>query len=142
MEPQTDLHREARPPDFEDERSLGELFGELTRDFGTLVSQQIELAKTELRDDVSRASKAGALLGSAAAAAHFCLLLVSFALAWGLAEVMPEGFAFLIVAAVWGIAATLLYVFGRDQLRYVRPVPEETIDTLKEDMQWAKQQLK
>jgi hypothetical protein len=125
-----------------DDRKLGELFGDLSREFSTLMRQEVELAKAELREEASKAGKAGGMLGGAALAGLFCLLMLSFAAAWGLAEVMPTGVAFLLVAVVYGVTAAVLFVVGRAHLRQVRPVPEETVDTLKEDAQWAKAQLK
>jgi hypothetical protein len=122
--------------------SLGDLFGDLSRDFTTLMRQEVELAKTELREEAAKAGKAGGMFGGAAVAGYMCLLLLSFAAAWGLSEVIPEGFAFLIVAAVYGIAAAVLFMKGRSQMREVRPVPDETVETLKEDVQWAKAPLK
>ena len=71
---------------------------------------------------------------------YMTIVLLSFAAAWGLAELMAVGWAFLIVAVVWGLAAAVLYLRGRDQLRKVHPKPEHTIDTLKEDVRWAKNQ--
>jgi hypothetical protein len=134
--------RHTPTPDGHDERKLGDLFADLSRDFSTLMRQEVELAKTEIRDEARRAGKAGGMLGAAAIAGYFCLLLLSFAAAWGLSEVVPEGVAFLIVAAVYGIAAAALFLTGRRRLREVHPVPDDTVETLKEDVQWAKAQLK
>jgi flagellar motor component MotA len=125
-----------------DDRKLGELFADLSRDFSTLMRQEVELAKAELRDEATKAGKAGGMLGGAGVAGLFCLLLLSFAAAWGLANVMPAGVAFLLIGVLYGIAAAWLFVTGRAQLRRVRAVPEETVDTLKEDVQWAKAQLR
>jgi Putative Actinobacterial Holin-X, holin superfamily III len=127
---------------YEDDRKLGELFADLSRDVSTLVRQEVQLAKTELRDEVSKAGKAGGMLGGAALMGLYCLLLLAFAAAWGLSEVVPEGVAFLIVGVVFGIVAAVLFVVGRAKLRQVRPVPNETVETLKEDVQWAKAQVK
>lgn len=125
-----------------EDRSLGELFGDLTADMGTLVRKEIELAKVEIKEEVAKSGKAGGMLGGTAVAALLAVNLLSFALAWGLAEVMPEGFAFLLVGVLWAIAAAVLYTRGRSELQKVNPVPEQTIETLKEDVQWAKQQTK
>jgi len=124
------------------EPTLGELFGALTADMSTLMRKELELARIEVREEVAKGSRAGGILGATAVAAYMALLLVSFALAWGLATVMPTGFAFLIVGALYAIAAGVLYSKGRTELRKVRPVPEQTVETLKEDVQWAKQQMK
>lgn len=129
-------------PGATDDRSLGELFGDVTRDMGTLVRQEIELAKVEIKEEVSRAGRAGGMLGGTAIAALMALLLLSFAAAWGLSELVPEGVAFLIVGLAYAAVAAVLYTKGRAELQNVNPVPEQTIDTLKEDAQWAKQRIK
>ena len=136
-----DVREQARPAPERDERSLGELFGELNREFSHLVRQEVQLAKTELREEAAKAGKAAGMLGGAGVAAQFALLLLSFAAAWGLAEVIPVGFAFLIVGAVYAIVALVLFVRGRSQLKQVSPVPDQTIETLK-DVQWAKAPMK
>lgn len=125
-----------------DDRTIGELLGDATRDLGTLVRQEIELAKVEIKDEVTRAGKAGGMLGGTAIAAWMSLLLLSFAAAWGLSEVMPEGVAFLIVGLAFAAVAAVLYLKGREELKNVNPVPQQTIDTLKEDAQWARQRIK
>jgi hypothetical protein len=125
-----------------DERSLGDLFSELSAEFSTLVRQEVELAKAELRQEAAKAGKAGGILGGAALAAYLSVLLLSFAIAWGLAAVMPAGFAFLIVGVVYGVVAAVLFQEGKSRVRRVRAVPEQTVETVKEDVQWAKAQLK
>jgi uncharacterized membrane protein YqjE len=120
--------------------SLGELFGRMTNDFSTLVRKEMELAKVEMKEEVGRAGKAGSAFGGAAAAGLMALILLSFAVAWGLAEIMPEGFAFLIVGAVYAVVAAVLFSAGRKKLQQVNPVPEQTVETLKEDAQWLRDQ--
>ena len=68
-------------------------------------------------------------------------VLLSFAAAWGLAEVVPEGVAFLIVGGTYGLVALALAALGRQRLKTATPVPEQTVETLKEDVAWAKQQM-
>jgi uncharacterized membrane protein YqjE len=124
------------------DQSIGQLLSEAAGDISELLRKEVELAKVELREEASKASKAGAKLGAAAVAGHFALLLASFALAWGLAEVMPAGWAFLIVAVVYAIVAAVLYFNGRKQLRNVSPKPRQTVETLKEDASWAREQTR
>jgi hypothetical protein len=120
--------------------SLGELFSHLTSDLSGLLRDEIDLAKVELKEEVSKAGKAGGMFGGASVAALLTALLLSFAAAWGLAEVMAAGWAFLIVGVLWGLVAGFLYLQGRQQLQHVDPTPHDTIATLKEDVQWAKKQ--
>ena len=129
---------EVRPPTTE--ASLGELFSRLTTDLSGLVRDEVELAKVELKEDISDVGRAGGMLGGAAVAGYLAIVLVSFAAAWGLAELMPVGVAFLIVAALWGVAGYVLYLRGREQFQKTDLKPEQTITTLEEDVQWAKNQ--
>jgi uncharacterized membrane protein YqjE len=124
-----------------DEPSLGELFGELTQEFGQLVRSEMELARVELKEEAGRAGRAGAMLGGAAAAGYLALVLLAFAAAWGLAEVIEPGWAFLVVGVVVGAVAAALAVSGRNRLREVSPVPDQTVETLKEDARWARAQV-
>ena len=120
--------------------SLGELFSHLTSDLSALMRDEMQLAKIELKEEVGRAGRAGGLLGGAAFAGYMVVVTLSFALAWGLAEVMAVGWAFLIVGVIWAVVAAFLYLRGRQQLNAVKLVPEQTVETLKEDVQWAKNQ--
>lgn len=131
-----DLSVQPKQPD----KSLGELFTSMTADLSTLMRKEVELAKVEVKEEANQAAKAGAMLGAGAFSAYLALLFVSFALAWLLDAVMPTALAFLIVAVLYGIAAAVLLPKGRDRLKAVHPIPEQTADTLKEDVQWAKAQ--
>lgn len=118
--------------------SLGELFSTLTSDLSALVHDEIELAKVEITADVKEVGKSGGLLGGAALAGYMAVLLGSFALAWGLAELMAEGLAFLIVTVIWGGVGAALFVTGRKKMQAASLKPEQTVQTLKEDVTWAK----
>lgn len=131
--------RDATEP-IEADKSLGQLISELSSDFSDLVSTQLELAKVEIKEEVSRAGKGAGMLTGGALAAYLAVVVLSFAAAWGLSEAMPTGFAFLIVGLAWAVVAGVLMLIGRNQLRMVHPVPEQTKETLKEDVEWAKQQ--
>ncbi|NYH51459.1 MULTISPECIES: phage holin family protein [Nocardiopsis] len=121
-----------------EERSLSELLGEVTGDLQTLFRQEIALAKAEAREEAKKAGKASGLLGGAAVAAYLAVLLASLALMFGLAELIGLGWAALVVAVLWAIAGAVLFTMGRKQMRQVSPKPERTIETLREDAQWAK----
>jgi hypothetical protein len=122
------------------EPTLGELVAGMTADFGTLVRKELELAEAEVREEAKTSGKAAGMLGAAGLAAHFALLFVSFALAWGLAEIMPEGFAFLLVGILYAVAAFVLAKQGKERMQAVR-APQNTIDTVKEDVAWAKARM-
>ncbi len=93
--------------------------------------QELALAQAELKREATTTGKAAGALGAAGFAGYMTVLFLSIALWWGLANVMDEGWAALVVAVLWGIAGAVLFVTGRKKLREVRPVPERTVDTLK-----------
>lgn len=120
------------------EHSLGELVGEIGEDLSKLFRQEIELAKTEIREEAGKAGKAAGMLGGAGFAGTMAAVLLSLALVFALANVMDAGWAALIVGVLWAIAGVVLYSAGRTRMRQVSPKPQETIETLKEDAQWAR----
>ena len=126
-------------PDIAD-RSFGQLIGELSSDLSRLVSKEIELAKVETKDELSKAGKGAGLFGGAGIAAWLMLLFLSLALMFALANGMDEGCAALIVAVIWAVAAAVLAVLGRSRFRQATPPLQETKETLKEDAQWARRQ--
>jgi hypothetical protein len=120
----------AAPPS---DRPLGELFSELGGELGALVRTELALAKTEAREEATRAARAGAMFGGAGLEAYFALLFASLALAWLLDEVMHVALAFLIVGVLHGIVAFVLYRRARGQAARVEPLPQTTA-SLKEDL--------
>jgi uncharacterized membrane protein YqjE len=121
-----------------EDRSLSDLLSEVTGELATLFRKEVELARVETSEQVSRAAKAGAMLGAAAVIGFLTLILLAFAAAWGLAAVMPNGLAFLIVGVVFGIVAAILASTGKKRIAAVSPVPDQTVQTLKADVQVAK----
>lgn len=124
----------------EADKSLGQLMAEMTSELSTLVRSEVELAKVELKDQAGKAGKAGGALGAGAFAAYLAVLFASFALAWLLNEFMHVAVAFFLVAVIYGIAASILITSGRQRIKNVDPVPRQTVETLKEDVEWAKAQ--
>lgn len=118
------------------DRSLGDLFGDLTRDISTLLRDEVELAKEELRDEGRKAGRAAGLLGGAAVVALLAGVALVMTLGFALDELMPLWLAFLIVTVVLGAIAAALGAKGRAGVQSIEPAPEQTIDTLKEDAQW------
>jgi hypothetical protein len=88
--------------------------------------QEVELAKTEVRQSVSKASKGTGLLGGAAVAAHMVLLFLSVALWWALGTRIGRGWSALVVALIWALIAAVLAAVGRSQLKAVTGLPKTT----------------
>ena len=114
-----------------DNASLGELLGDVTRDLSTLMRQEVELAKAELKQSATKAGKGSGMLAGAGVAGHFVLLFLSLGLMFALGALMPLGWAALIVAVVWGIIAAVLASIGRKELKQVKGLPQ-TGETLSE----------
>jgi hypothetical protein len=112
--------------------SVGELFGHVAQDLSMLMRQELDLAKAEVKQEITTAAKAGGLLGGAGFAGYMVLLFGSVAAWWGLANVMNKGWAALIVAAVWAVAGALLFAVGRSRMKQANPTPEQTVETVKE----------
>ena len=111
--------------------SLGDLLGEVTRDMSTLMRQEVELAKVELKESATRAGKGTGMLAGAGVAGHFVLLFLSLALWWALGNLMGLGWAGVVVAVIWAIVAAVLASMGRKELNAVKGMPR-TAETLQE----------
>jgi predicted RND superfamily exporter protein len=119
-----------RPP--ASERSLPELFSDMTSELGLLVRKEIELAQTEVREEVSHLGQGLGLFAATAAVGFVALVLIAFAAAWGLSELVPEGVAFLVVGVVFVVVAVALLSKAKAQLKQFSPVPQRTVETVKE----------
>jgi len=111
--------------------SLGDLLSEVTRDISTLMRQEVELAKAELRESAKHASRGAGMLGGAGLSGIFALLFLSIAVWWGLGYLIGNAWSALVVAAVWGIAAAILYATGRKAIAEIEGVPQ-TVETVRE----------
>ncbi len=125
-----------------DNRSLGELFAELSRESSTLVRQEIELAKTELSQKATSLSKDVAYMALGGAVAYVGVIVLAFAVVYLLAEFLPIWLAALIVGIVVAAIGYFLVQSGLSRLKRTSLTPERTIETLKEDKEWAKDQVK
>jgi hypothetical protein len=119
------------PPRDPGDATLGQLVGDVTRDLSTLMRQELALARAELRQEAVATGKAAGTLGGAGFAGYMTVLSLSIALWWGLANLMDQGWATLIVAVLWAVIGAVLYATGRRKLREVRS-PQHTVDTLKQ----------
>jgi hypothetical protein len=120
-----------------DERSLGELVKDATQGLSALISQEIALAKLEIKKDVTAAAKGGGLFGAAGVAGIFAVLFLSAAAAWGLAEWLSPWAGFLIVGGVYLLVAALAALIGIKAVKQVGP-PTQTISTVKADLAWVR----
>lgn len=112
------------------ENSLGDLFSEVTEDLSTLIRQEMELAKAEVRESAKRAGKGAGMLGGAGYSASMAVLFLSIALWWALGTLVGNGWSGVIVAALWAVIALILFLTGKGQLKQVKGMPQ-TIDSIK-----------
>jgi uncharacterized membrane protein YqjE len=121
------------------ERGMGDLVKELSGQVSVLMRQEIELARTEATEKAKKAGVGAGMLGGAGVAALLMLGALTAFLILVLALALPNWAAALIVTGVWAVVAGVLALLGREKVREVRtPVPEKTVETMKEDVEWLK----
>jgi len=124
------------------ERSVGELFARLSRETSLLVQQEIDLAKAELIQQGRIAAKGGALLGAGAVLGLGAFGAATAALILAIALVLPAWAAAVIVAIVYGVIGGMLALAGKSRLQHAAPPAPQTVETLKENVEWAKTRAK
>jgi len=130
----------APAPGSDESRSLGEIVGDISHDLTTLVKKELELARTELKQEATKAGKGVGMLGAAGVAGLLALILASFALSYLLDNWMPVELAFLITTLLWAVVGAVLASRGRAELKKSNPQLPKTQQTLKEDAAWARAQ--
>jgi uncharacterized membrane protein YqjE len=125
------------------DRSLGELLRQLSQETTQLVHQELELAKAELQQKGRQAGAGAGMFGGAGALGLAALGALTACFILALNAIMPAWLAALIVAVVYGVIAVVLVKQGQAKLRQATPpVPEQTIETVKEDVEWARTQMR
>jgi hypothetical protein len=129
------------PPEELRERPIGDLVKQLAGQTSTLVRQEIDLAKTEMSEKATVAGKGAGLFGGAAVVGLLAAGALTAFLILLLSEAMDAWLAALIVGVVMAAIAAALGLTGRNRIRAATPpVPEQTVETVKEDVEWAKSQ--
>jgi uncharacterized membrane protein YqjE len=125
------------------DRSLGELLKQLSQETTQLVHQELELAKAELTQKGKQAGMGAGMFGGAAAIGLAALGALTACFILALNAVMPAWLAALLVAVVYGIIAFVLVKQGQARIKQATPpVPTQTVETVKEDVEWAKTQMR
>jgi uncharacterized membrane protein YqjE len=125
------------------ERPIGELLKQLSEETTRLVHQELELAKAELAQKGRQAGLGAGLFGAAGVIGFLALAALTTCIILLLDATMPAWLAALIVAAVYAAVAAVLAMRGRAKVKQATPpVPEQTIETVKEDVEWAKTQMR
>lgn len=111
--------------------SLGDLLSEVSRDVSTLMRQEVELAKAELRQSTARAGKGAGLFAGAGVAGILTAVFLSIALWWALGFLVGLGWSGVIVGLIWGVVGVALAMAGKREMDAIRGMPK-TVETLKE----------
>ena len=120
---------EAGRPDV-DGTSVGQLIGEVTKDLSTLMRQELELAKVEMKAEAKKAGQGAGMFGAAGLAGFMVLMFLSIALWWALSHLVGHSWSALIVAVIWGVIGAVAFVMGKKKFQQVNPKPERTVETL------------
>ena len=125
------------------DRPVSELMKQLAQETTTLMRQELELAKAEVSQKGKKAGLGIGILGIAGVVALLALGALTAFFILALDGVMPAWAAALVVAVVYGVIAGVLALVGRERVQEVgKPVPEQTVETVKEDVEWAKNQMR
>jgi xanthine/uracil permease len=125
-----------------DERSLGDLFSDLSRETTTLVRQEVQLAKAELTQSATEAARGIGMLVAGGAVAYAGLLFLLLAIVFGLIEAgWDPWLSALVVGLVVVVIGAVLVLRARESLKPANLAPRRTVETLKEDQEWAKEQI-
>ena len=124
------------------DRSVSDVLQDIIRNVQEIVRSEVRLAKTEIREEAAKTKSSGLLLGAGAVAAIFALLFLLLTIVYALALVMPNWAAALIVGAALAVVASVIFTAGLKQFKQIHPTPERTVETIKENVEWAKQQTK
>ena len=134
-EPQFEAHETSTQT-----RSIGEIVGDITQDMSTLIRQEMDLATSEMKREVTKLGKGAGMFGGAGATGYLAMIFLSLALTYLLDNWMPVELAALIVGLLWAIVAGVLAAKGKKEIDNANPDLPVTKQTLKEDAQWAKAQ--
>ncbi len=124
------------------ERSIASVLQDIVANIQQIVKSEVRLAKAEVKEEVGKAGKASQSLAIGVVLAVYAMGLLLLCCVYLLATVVSSWIAALIVAAVVGGAAVILILGGIKEFKRVHPVPDQTIASVKENVEWAKAQTK
>jgi len=124
-----------------DDRSLGELFAELSTETSTLVRKEIELARHEMTRSAAVLARSSALIAVGAVAGYAGAIVVLIGVAWLLVELgLPTWLGFVIAGGATVLIGAAVALWARSSMKTVSVMPERTVETIRQDVDWAKEQ--
>jgi hypothetical protein len=130
MSSSIDPHPPAHSTDGRERQSVGELLADVSQDITTLMRQEVELAKAEIKQSATQAGKGAGMFAGAGVGAHMVLLFLSIAAWWAIGDKTGHGWSALILAGIWLVIAALLALVGRSEFKTMGGIPQTT-DTVK-----------
>jgi uncharacterized membrane protein YqjE len=124
------------------DRSFSELLHDIIRNVQEIVRSEVRLAKIEIREEAVKTKASLVLLGAGALTGFFAILFLLLMIASALALVMANWAAALVVGAALAVAAGVMLMGGVKSFQRIHPTPQRTVETIKENIEWAKQQTK
>jgi uncharacterized membrane protein YqjE len=124
------------------DRSLSGVLQDIIRNVQEIVRSEVRLAKTEILEEAAKAKSSTLLLGAGAVTAIFAMLFFLLMIVYALTLVVPSWAAALIVGAALAVVASVMLTAGVRRFKQIHPTPERTVETIKENVEWAKQRTK
>jgi cobalamin biosynthesis protein CobD/CbiB len=125
----------------DDVRSPGDLMQDVLRDMSEIVRGEIRLAKAEMSEKARKGANVGALFGAAALGGLLAAMAIVACCIAALAIVLPLWLAALIAGVLLGMAAGMAFLAGRERLKRIDVAPRRTVETMRENLQWAKHRM-
>lgn len=124
------------------ERSVSDVLQDILRDLQDMLRSEIRLVKVEIREEVRRTVSSSVWIAAGAAGAVSAWIFLLWTLVFALATRMPMWAATLVVAVVMGAAAAVLTTGGIRRAKHIQPIPERTVESVKENLEWMKRQTR
>jgi uncharacterized membrane protein YqjE len=123
-------------------RAISRILHEIVNHVTEIIRSEVQLARTEVRQDVTQVANASAFLGIGAAFGLFALGFILLGAVYALGSIMPPWLSAVVVGAGTGIVAAIFLLAGRSKMRRASLKPDETIQSLQENVTWIKQQTR
>ena len=123
-------------------RSIVDVLQDILANLQGLIRSEVKLAKTEIKEEARKASRAAVVMAAGGVAALYAVWLLLLTIFFALAIAIPLWASALVLFVVTGILAAILLAAGKKRFQTVQPKPEKTIETVKENVEWMKQQTK
>lgn len=126
----------------ENGRSITDVFEDIVANVQTIIRSEFRLARTEITEEITKAKEASGILAGGALSALFAIWLLLLTIFFALSIVLPLWAAALILFVVTAVVSAVLLLVGKKKFKTVRAMPEKTVETMKENVEWVKSQTK